>query len=66
MVFVIAFKDGEDINYWRIENYTDEGEFIGYGDVKTFETKEQANEKLKLLEDVKDKFIILHPKRVNL
>ena len=42
MVWVIAFKDGDDLYYWRTENFNDVDEFINYGSVKTFETEEEC------------------------
>ena len=44
MVWVIAFEDGDDLNYWRTELYDSDDEFIGYGDIETFKTKEQAED----------------------
>jgi len=44
MVYVIAFKDGEDLHYWREEKYDDNGSLIDYGEIKTFENKEKCDE----------------------
>jgi hypothetical protein len=41
-IWVIAFKDGEDINYWRIEILDKNGDFEGYGKVKTFDNKAEC------------------------
>jgi hypothetical protein len=42
MVWVIKFKDGEDIYHYREEIYNDKGEFEDYGLIKTFKTKKEA------------------------
>ena len=41
MTWVIAFEDGDDKHFWRMEIYK-RGEFLEYGKVKTFKTKEDA------------------------
>ena len=38
-VWVIAFLDGDNLHYWKNEIYKN-GEFNGYGNVKTFKTEE--------------------------